>query len=123
MIVDKWSNDWHNRISHGGPRLFPESAGCMLTFCQKPFMGETEGLIQLFLQVAVLQLSVGSWCSVSLRFHLFVLDVNEVDEEVGWVQDFLAWPQGWKDIPQIFRELLKIEDMLWKWGVEGVLGL
>ena len=47
----------------------------------------------------MLQLSVGGWCSVSLRFHLFVLDVNEVDEEVGWVQDFLAWPQGWKDIP------------------------
>ena len=31
------------------------------------------------------------------RFHLFVSDVNQRDEGVGWVQDFLAWSQGWKD--------------------------
>ena len=32
VIADKWPNDWHNRISHGGPKLFPGSAGCILTF-------------------------------------------------------------------------------------------
>ena len=62
------------------------------------------------------------------RFHLFVLDViqgdegmgldvNQGDEEVGWIQDFFAWPKESKDIPYILRELLKIEDMLWNWGV------
>ena len=33
------------------------------------------------------------------RFHLFVSDVNQGNEGVGWVQDFLAWLQGWKDSP------------------------
>ena len=36
---------------------------------------------------------------MSPRFHLFVSDVNQGNEGVGWVQDFLAWPQGWKDSP------------------------
>ena len=36
---------------------------------------------------------------MSLRFHLFVSDVNQGNEGVGWVQDFLAWLQGWKDSP------------------------
>ena len=27
---------------------------------------------------------------------------------MGWVQDFLAWPQGLKDYPKFFREHLKI---------------
>ena len=30
---------------------------------------------------------------VSPSFHLFVLDVNQGDEEAGGVQDFLAWSQ------------------------------
>ena len=33
---------------------------------------------------------------MNLRFHLFVSDVNQGNEGVGSVQDFLAWPQGWK---------------------------
>ena len=33
---------------------------------------------------------------MNLRFHLFVSDVNKGNEGVGWVQDFFAWPQGWK---------------------------
>ena len=36
---------------------------------------------------------------MSPKFHLFVSDVNQGNEGVGWVQDFLAWPQGWKDSP------------------------
>ena len=28
---------------------------------------------------------------VSLRFYLFVSDVNQGNKEAGWVQDFLAW--------------------------------
>ena len=36
---------------------------------------------------------------VSPRFHRFVFDVNQGNEEAGLVQDFLVWPQGWKDIP------------------------
>ena len=31
------------------------------------------------------------------RFHLFVSDVNQGKEGVGWVQDFFVWLQGWKD--------------------------
>ena len=44
---------------------------------------------------------------MSPRFHLFVSDVIQGNEVVGWVRDFLAWPQGWK---KIFDKLLK---MLW----------
>ena len=36
---------------------------------------------------------------MSPRFHLFVSNVNQGNEGVGWVQDFLAWPQGWKYSP------------------------
>ena len=35
---------------------------------------------------------------MSPRFHLFVSDVKG-NKGVGWVQDFLAWPQGWTDSP------------------------
>ena len=41
----------------------------------------------------------GGGHKMSPRFHLFVSDVNQWNEEVRWVQDFLAWPQGWKDFP------------------------
>ena len=51
---------------------------------------------------------------VSPRYHLFVSDVNQGIKDAGWVQDFLAWPQEWTDPPYIFRELLKIENILWK---------
>ena len=34
---------------------------------------------------------------MSLRFHLFVSDINQGNKGLGWVQDFLARPQGWKD--------------------------
>ena len=36
---------------------------------------------------------------MSPRFHLFVSNVNQGNKGVGWVQDFLAWPQGWKYSP------------------------
>ena len=36
---------------------------------------------------------------MSPRFHLFVSDVNQGNKRVVWVQDFLAWPQGWKNCP------------------------
>ena len=51
---------------------------------------------------------------VSPRFRRFVSDVNQGNEYAEWVQDFLAWPQGWKDTPYIFHELLKIENVFWK---------
>ena len=35
----------------------------------------------------------------------FISSVNQGDR-IGWVQNFLAWPQGWKDSPQIFYKLL-----------------
>ena len=34
---------------------------------------------------------------VSLGFHLFVSGVNQGNEKAVWIQDFLAWPQEWKD--------------------------
>ena len=34
----------------------------------------------------------GGGCNMSPRFHLFVADVNQGNEGVGWVQDFLVWP-------------------------------
>ena len=37
---------------------------------------------------------------VSPRFHLFVSAVDQQWKEgAGEVQDYLAWPQGWKDSP------------------------
>ena len=29
----------------------------------------------------------------------FFSDVNEGNKGAGWVEDLLAWPQGWKDSP------------------------
>ena len=52
---------------------------------------------------------------VSQRYHLFISDVNQGIKDTGWVQDFLAWPQRWKYPPYIFCELLKTENMLWKY--------
>ena len=35
---------------------------------------------------------------MSPRFHLFVSDVDQQQNKgAGWVQDYLVWPQGWKD--------------------------
>ena len=42
------------------------------------------------------------------RFHLFVSDVDQRNEGAGWVQEYLVWPEGWKDSPYILRKLLKI---------------
>ena len=39
----------------------------------------------------------GARHKMSPRFHLFISDVNQGNEGVGWVQDFLAWPPEWKD--------------------------
>ena len=36
---------------------------------------------------------------MSPRFQSFISDVNQGNEGMGWVQGFLAWPQGWKDSP------------------------
>ena len=36
---------------------------------------------------------------MSPKFHLFVSDIDQGNEEVRGVQDFLAWSQGWKDSP------------------------
>ena len=41
----------------------------------------------------------GKGCKVNPRFHLFVSDGNQRNERVGWVQDILVSPQGWKDSP------------------------
>ena len=41
----------------------------------------------------------GGGHKTSPRFHLFVSDVNLGNERVGFVQDFLAWPQGCKESP------------------------
>ena len=40
---------------------------------------------------------------VTPRFHLLVSDVNQGEEKVGWNQDFLVWPQEWKDSSLIAR--------------------
>ena len=33
------------------------------------------------------------------KFHLFVSDVDQRNKGAGWVQDYLAWPERWKDSP------------------------
>ena len=39
-------------------------------------------------------------CRVSPRFHLLVYDVDQQwNKRGGWVQDYLAWSQGWTDSP------------------------
>ena len=42
------------------------------------------------------------------RFHLFVSDVNQGKEGVGWVQDFFVWLQGWKDFLDLSRTVKNI---------------
>ena len=44
-----------------------------------------------------LALFKGGEHKMSPRFHLFVCDVNQGNEGVEWIQDFLVWPHGWKD--------------------------
>ena len=68
---------------------------------------EGEGFLVLF---------KGGECSMILRFHLFVFDVNQGKIKAGWIQDFLVWSQEWKDSPLIFPEMLN----MW-WGV-GMCG-
>ena len=34
---------------------------------------------------------------MSPKFNLFVSDVNEQNEEGGWIRDSLAWPERWKN--------------------------
>ena len=41
----------------------------------------------------------GGGCRVTSRFHLMVSDVNQGKERAGRNQDFLVWPQEWKDSP------------------------
>ena len=41
----------------------------------------------------------GGGLNMSPRFNLFVSDVNQENKGVGWAQDFLVWPHGWKDSP------------------------
>ena len=49
------------------------------------------------------------WHLVSPGSHLFLFGVNQRNEETARAQDYPSVrPQGWKDCPQIFRELLKI---------------
>ena len=60
---------------------------------------ECEGFLVLF---------KGGECRVTPIFHIFVSDVNHRKGKAGWIQDFLVWPQEWKDSPLIFREILNI---------------
>ena len=46
-----------------------------------------------------LVLCKGGGHRMSPRFYLFVSDVNQENKGAGWVQDFLAWLQRWKDTP------------------------
>ena len=65
----------------------------------------------------LLVLHKGGECRVTPRFHLLVSDVNQGKEKTGWIQDFLVWPQEWKDSPLIFCKMLN----MW-WGV-GMFGI
>ena len=58
---------------------------------------------------------------VTPRFHLFVSDVCQGNEEAKWVQDFFAWIQRWKYSFYIFRELLKNRECALEVGCRGVL--
>ena len=41
----------------------------------------------------------GGGHNMSPRFHRLVSGVNQGNEGMGWVQDFLAWSHRWKDSP------------------------
>ena len=43
------------------------------------------------------------------RFLLFVSDVYQRNEGAGWVQDYLAWLERWKDCPKVLRNMLKLK--------------
>ena len=38
-------------------------------------------------------------CRVTPRFYHMVSDVNQAKGKAGCIQDFLVWPQEWKDSP------------------------
>ena len=42
-------------------------------------------------------MKVGETFKSSEKASVFVTDVNQLNEEEGCSQDFLAWPQDWKD--------------------------
>ena len=46
-----------------------------------------------------LVISKGGKCRMAPRFNIFVSDVVQQNAGVGWVQDYLAWPERWKDSP------------------------
>ena len=66
----------------------------VLVWSRKSYLGPDE--IASFLFVVLFK---DGGRRVSPRFHFFVFGVNQGNEGAGWVQDFLAWPQGWKDSP------------------------
>ena len=61
-------------------------------------MGEWQGC-EVGGVTRVLVLFKGGGCRVSPRLHGIVSDVNQGNNGVRWVQDFLAWTQEWKDSP------------------------
>ena len=61
-------------------------------------MGEWQGW-KVVGVTRVLVLFKGGGCRVSPRLHGIVSDVNQGNNGVGWVQDFPAWIQEWKDSP------------------------
>ena len=65
----------------------------------------------------------GGGCRVAPRFHLFVSDVDQQNKGAGWVQDYLAWPERWKDSPQILCKLLKIKGFETVWNSCMAYGL
>ena len=61
----------------------------------------------------LLVLSKNGGPSVGPRFHLFVSDVNERNEETVWVQNFLAWPQGWNETSESFLVEINLYNKKW----------
>ena len=75
----------------------------MMWIGQKDFFRAGWNRIFLFLV-----LFKNRWHLVSPGSHLFLFGVNQRNEETARAQDFPSVrPQGWKDCPQIFRELLR----------------
>ena len=65
----------------------------------------------------------GGGCWVAPRFHLFVSDVDQRNKGAGWVQDYLAGLERWKDSPEILRKLLKIKELGTVWNSCMACGL
>ena len=61
---------------------------------------------------------------MNMMMNTMTIDVDKENEGGGgYVEDYVAWPQKWKDSPQILRKLLKIVRSGSAWNLQSLVDL